>query len=157
MVERLLGAAGAVDATRTPLSHKMRRRREKVARFVFELILARPADLRLPAAQIKYKARGREVALETNVTALFVVLTTRSPGRFADNACSPCSPGGKRWSSCRSARSTRGSSLRRSVWNTPPSGRGCFDMYVISFFRKSLGHLLCLSTNELEAAQGVGL
>ena len=44
------------------------------------------AELRLPGARIKYKVRGREVALETNATALFVVLTTRAPGRFADNA-----------------------------------------------------------------------
>ena len=48
-------------------------------------ILARPADLRLPAARIKYK-RGRGVVLETNATALFVVLTTYAQGRFADNA-----------------------------------------------------------------------
>jgi hypothetical protein len=51
-----------------------------------ELILAWPADLRLPRARVKHKIRGRGVVLSSNATALFVVLTTRSPGRFADNA-----------------------------------------------------------------------
>ena len=51
-----------------------------------ELILVRPADLRLPAARIKYKVRGRGIVLTSNATALFVVLTTRAPGRFADSA-----------------------------------------------------------------------
>ena len=76
---------GAVDATRTLCLIKCVDDAGVVVSSS-ELILARPADLRLPIAQIKYKARGREVVLETNATALFVVLTTRSPGRFADNA-----------------------------------------------------------------------
>ena len=85
VVERFSAPLGAVDATRTLCLITCV---DDAGGLVSssELILARPADLRLPVARIKHKARGREVALETNATALFVVLTTRSPGRFADNA-----------------------------------------------------------------------
>ncbi len=85
VVERFSVPLGAVDATRTLCLIKCVDDAGVVVSSS-ELILARPADLRLPAAQIKYKARGRGVILETNATALFVVLTARSEGRFADNA-----------------------------------------------------------------------
>ena len=85
VVERFSAPLGAVDATRTLCLIRCVDDAGVVVSSS-ELILARPADLRLPAAQIKYKVRGRDVALETNATALFVVLTTRAPGRFADNA-----------------------------------------------------------------------
>ncbi len=85
VVERFSAPLGAVDATRTVCLIKCVDDAGVVVSSS-ELILARPAELRLPVAQVKYKARGREVILETNATALFVVLTTRSPGRFADNA-----------------------------------------------------------------------
>ncbi len=87
MVERFSAPLGAVDATRTLCLLRCVDDAGVVVSSS-ELILARPADLRLPAARIKYKARGRDVALETNATALYVVLTTRSPGRFSDNAFS---------------------------------------------------------------------
>ena len=80
MVERFSAPLGAVDATRTLCLIKCVDDAGVVVSSS-ELILARPADLRLPVAQIKYKARGREVALETNATALFVVLTTRGKVR----------------------------------------------------------------------------
>ena len=85
VVERFSAPLGAVDATRTLCLIKCVDDAGVVVSSS-ELILARPADLRLPVARIKYKARGREVVLETNATALFVVLTTRAQGRFADNA-----------------------------------------------------------------------
>ncbi len=85
VVERFSAPLGAVDATRTLCLIRCVDDAGGVVSSS-ELILARPAELCLPAAQIKYKARGREVVLETNATALFVVLTTHSEGRFADNA-----------------------------------------------------------------------
>ena len=85
VLERFSVPLGAVDATRSVLLITCVDD-AGVTVSSSELILARPGDLRLPAARIKYKARGREVVLETNATALFVVLTTRAPGRFADNA-----------------------------------------------------------------------
>jgi beta-galactosidase/beta-glucuronidase len=87
VVERFSAPLGAVDATRTLCLIRCFDDAGAVVSSS-ELILARPVDLRLPAAQIKYKVRGRDVALETNATALFVVLTTLSEGRFADNAFS---------------------------------------------------------------------
>jgi len=85
VVERFAAPVGAVDATRTLCLIRCVDDAGVVVSSS-ELILARPADLRLPAAQIKYKVSGRGVVLSSNATALYVVLTTRSPGRFADNA-----------------------------------------------------------------------
>ena len=87
VVERFSAPLGAVAATQTLCLIKCVDDAGAVVASS-ELILARPADLRLPVAHVKYKARGREVILKTNATALFVVLTTRSAGRFADNAFS---------------------------------------------------------------------
>ena len=88
----------------------------------------------------------------------------RAPREGSRTTRSPCSPGSLGpFPFCRSARSTRGSLLRRSVWSTSVSGWGCFDMYVFSsiliplastyyFYRRTN----CI-TPECELRRGAGL